>query len=1483
MKYQMKTPINSTTPKRSRLSQVKILTLAATLIVPAATGLSQNYWQGPANGSADYTNAADWAANAVPTGGSANPADDNGSNSVILIQAGDPTWSVNSVRAGWEDNDSGSYIQSGSTVTTALKVRLGVGNSGVEGSPTMNTGSAGYYTLNGGTLNSGSDINVGEFGIATLNVNGGAINTSGNLADNDYQWAASNGGGTIGTVNTETDVVNQAGGIITLTGDGQLFVGNGGPAIYNMSGGTNIVNNYIAIGRSGGNGTFNMTGGLLVQNGGGNLVVGSGYQAPSGINPVGVLNQSGGTINCVGQFMVPDNTPGAGTYNMSGTAVLNCNNWIAIGRGGVGTLNISGGTISKTDGNNDHFDVGAGGNPTGAAGTINQTGGTITNTTSDFWLGEIYEATWNMSGGSNELGNVVMSVNDGVTSTLNLNGGLFQATSINTPSPSSLSLLNLNGGTLQANANNTAFINGVYLVSIDAGGAIIDSQGYNITIPELLQDNNNGAATLTKLGSGTLTLSAANSYGQNGGATIVSAGTLVINTTASASANYSVADHAALGILVQSSGAQLQPQQNVTLGNSVGATLNLDLGGFGNTSTAPLNVGGAFTANGTIAVNVTDFLPSMGLFPLVQYNTRAGSGNFVLGSLPTGVSGTIVTNGNTIALNITAVNQPYWDGEAGGNWDIGLTTNWINIGTGLPTYYSDGSPVVFDDSAPGTTTVNVTTTVKPSSVTVNNTNLAYTFVGSGSISGSAGLSKQGANTLAILNVNSYTGPTVIGNGIVSITNLANGGSPSPLGASSATPTNLTIVDGTLSYVGAPVTVNRGFNVAGTNATIDAEDNLTFGGNVTAVNNSTDGGSALTKVGPAQLDLTGSGENLFSVNASVGVSVVAGTLLMDGSAGNQTNSTPAQLFVGDTTASGAALVLTNTTLNVGSWLALGRINGGIDNTSSITLYNSAVTCGNLSLGWDGGLPNNLSSQFLTLNGSSSLTNYGAVNMPEGANSSMTLTINSNSVFWVRNPFYICLANNTTGTVVVANSGKIVSANGWFDIGEGGNCFASMLLENNASLGVLGGDLNLGDTATSSTSTLWVQDNATVQANTLWIGKSTSGVGTATFTNSSTAHFNSYIDLASGGSSTGTLNMAGGSVTDGGDMTLGDQGTAVLNMVTNSGSVLTVNGTLYLSRNSQVADGTVNLNPGTTIVADYINNGWGFHNGYSSPLDNPNAFNFNGGTLKANVGSAYFIQPYVNAVVQAGGAVIDDGGYSIEVLTSLVTGGGNGGLTKLDTGTLRLDGVNTYTGSTLVSAGTLVLGPGGVIAGPVTVASGAILAGDAGVIETNNINNTLALSAGSTTAMTISLTNSDEIQGLTSVNYGGSLVVTNNSGSPLVVGATYTLFKAASAGTGSFSSVAILPEGAGTFNASTGVLTITSATGFVFNPVTASGGNLILTGTGGSAGGPYMLESTTNLLSSWITNSTGTLNGSGSYSNAIPINPAQPTEFFRLVMP
>ena len=73
--------------------------------------------------------------------------------------------------------------------------------------------------------------------------------------------------------------------------------------------------------------------------------------------------------------------------------------------------------------------------------------------------------------------------------------------------------------------------------------------------------------------------------------------------------------------------------------------------------------------------------------------------------------------------------------------------------------------------------------------------------------------------------------------------------------------------------------------------------------------------------------------------------------------------------------------------------------------------------------------------------------------------------------------------------------------------------------------------------------------------------------------------------------------------------------------------------------------------------------------------------------------------------------------------------------------------------------------------------------------------------------------------------------------------------------------------------------------ILNPPKISGGNLILTGTGGTPNGGYTWLTTTNLSPPiiWTTNSTGTLDGTGAFSNAIPINTLQPATFFRLRMP
>jgi hypothetical protein len=71
---------------------------------------------------------------------------------------------------------------------------------------------------------------------------------------------------------------------------------------------------------------------------------------------------------------------------------------------------------------------------------------------------------------------------------------------------------------------------------------------------------------------------------------------------------------------------------------------------------------------------------------------------------------------------------------------------------------------------------------------------------------------------------------------------------------------------------------------------------------------------------------------------------------------------------------------------------------------------------------------------------------------------------------------------------------------------------------------------------------------------------------------------------------------------------------------------------------------------------------------------------------------------------------------------------------------------------------------------------------------------------------------------------------------------------------------------------------------FGAPQVSGGNLVLTGTGGTPNGGYTLLTTTNLLApiNWMTNSTGTLDGSGTFSVSIPIGTA-PASFYRVRVP
>ena len=1455
--------------KRSGLTMA-LAALSAGLVFSATQSPAQTAWIGT---NADFNYSTNWNGTYIDVGTSSpnpNCTDDNGSNSTVLIQPGDPIWYHGDTLAGNANNTSGAYIQTGSTNNTGYPnngnwLRMGIG-----------TGSVGYYTLSNGTVNVAGRTQLGEKGVGFLDVENGVYNTGYNgnpglvAGQGDFSGAA----GSTGTLVLDGGTINNIGN--------ETWFGEAYPACigyFYMNGGTFNANNWFVFGRNGGQGYGVMTAGTINFHGGGMFLVGGGG--------VGSLAQSGGIINAYNQYLVPQSNgggTGTGTNILSGTAVLNIHDWLAVGRnGGYGEMDISGNAAVTRDNASDsgsHFTIGSGG-----TGVVNQNGGTVTESTSDLWVGESATGTWNLNSGTANLLNVIMSFNSGITSYLNLNGGLLAVNSISSSSSASVSTLNLNGGTLRANLSNSSFISGLFSAYV-GGPVTIDSQGYSVTIPQVLQDN--GGGSIIKVGSGTLNLTGVNTYT---GSTTVSAGSLGIVTGTSANGGYGVADGASLNVQVVGSVNSTVNMSSLTLSNGSPSML-IDLGSFGNPTTAPVTVN-ALNVNGNLTININDELPQIGQFPLISYTTKTGS-TYVLGPLPVGLVANLVddTANHSIDLDITAVNIPHWDGLAGGNWDVGVTTNWLNLPTGLPTYFEQGNLVTFDDTATGTTNVNVVGNVNPGSTTFNNNLLTYTLSGSGSIGGAGSLVAEGTGLVNLYTTNTYTGPTLVSSGTLSVNSLANGGSPSSIGASSANPTNLVLSDATLRYTGPATLANRGYSLQNTNCLIDTESNLALSGAVSVVS-----AADFSKSGPAMLTFASVGVNQLSGSAGLGFRTIAGTTIFDGSAGGQTNNIGGHFGVGGLGGTNAAVILTNTVVNVPTGgVDLGRSGGA---TGTLFVNNGAVfnsTGGNMALGDGGGV-----------------ASTGVVNQVGGT------VISTGQIF---------VGQNTNGVGVYNLSGGTFEVFNWLAVGrdEGTGTF-------NLTGGVLydggggGGNIDIGTSAGIGGVTGYGVLNQTggVITNTAsqtWLGEGTTGEpATGIWNISGGSAYLGELHVGVGGNGTNVVNLDGsglincagfmglslnstsvtgivnlGSVTQPGgtlvvnnDMTVGDQGNGVLNLVANGGGQATITGTLYLSRSSATAYGIVNLNTGAVLNVSYVNNGWGFGVTHTNNA-NPNAFNFNGGTLKAHVGSPYFMQPYVNAQVQAGGAIIDDGGYTIDVLAALQNGGGGGGLTKLGSGSLHLDGVNTYTGETLVSAGSLGVGPGGAIAGPVSVASGAALLGDIGSIGLPfSINNTLTLSNGCAVLMQVTPSSNDQINGLTTVSYGGALVVTNASASPLVSGKQYLLFNAANAGTGNFSSVTVLSatgQYTGSFNPANGLLTIAAVATPKFNPVSVSSGNLVMTGTGGTANGTYSILTSTNIqtpLALWITNSTGLFDGSGNFSNAIPVKSSVPEQFFQLKTP
>ncbi len=210
-------------------------------------------------------------------------------------------------------------------------------------------------------------------------------------------------------------------------------------------------------------------------------------------------------------------------------------------------------------------------------------------------------------------------------------------------------------------------------------------------------------------------------------------------------------------------------------------------------------------------------------------------------------------------------------------------------------------------------------------------------------------------------------------------------------------------------------------------------------------------------------------------------------------------------------------------------------------------------------------------------------------------------------------------------------------------------------------------NTNNVIKDSTGTLQFRNNGAVALGTLTGNRGTLQVEAGTFVTVTNMNIGSGTSVGAG------LTLAGGSVTNLGNTRFGTGG-----------------GT---------ASGSLTLNSGSLTVTNLAKGGVTFN------------INFNGATLIAAASQTAFLPTATSAKVQAGNAIIDDGGNAITIGTSLVADGASpgGGLIKRGVGTLTLTGANTFTGASVVTNGTLALSGTGSIAnsGNISLAAGTTL--------------------------------------------------------------------------------------------------------------------------------------------------------------------------------
>jgi autotransporter-associated beta strand protein len=883
----------------------------------------------------------------------------------------------------------------------------------------------------------------------------------------------------------------------------------------------------------------------------------------------------------------------------------------------------------------------------------------------------------------------------------------------------------------------------------------------------------NTVSGTTTISGGTLNLT--NNGGLGGSAiTVNSGGTLAINTGAAGSIfNNTI------------SGAGLVTAQDPATGANT-----LQIGGNLSGFTGTLNILAGTNSNGKVNLSNT-----------TQANVMSSSATIQ------------IRNGATLylnkGLNYGASIQLYGTGnsELSNN---GSTLGALRLETGAN---QTGSVTLFANSSIG---------VNSSAATISGV--------IGESGGSFGFIKGGNNSLTLSGANTFSGTTTHAASTGTL-RLAN---------------SLALQNSTLSYTGAAALVfdssvaTHAFTLGGLTGTsnIALADNgsnavaLTVGNNNTspaAYSGILSGGGSLNKTGTGTLTLSGSSSYTGATTVNGGTLVVSGSGSINGSSGITINGSTAKLVQTSSTASTPTVTLTQGTVDGTG--TLGTVN--VASLAGNTITNGNGSTGTLTIGTlaFSGLGTITINEANTTKGLA-LTTFTTANDGGGK-----ITINAtNSSAWASGTTYDLITFATlTGGLTDFTKGTITGISGrqnavlglsstavtlavtgdnpvW--TGVGSQTWTTAPTNNNT--GPNAWALKIGHTATN----FWVND-AVEFNDTYNLGSGPTAVTNSTVTITggvapvSTTFNNSSVNYTvnssdSTGITSGTLIKEGtGSVT-------------ISTANTYSGGTTLNAGTLNVNNASAIGTGALTIAAGTTIDNT---------SGSAVTLSTNNAQFWNGdftfgGSNDLNLGTG--------TVALASSLFVTTNGTAALTVGGVISGPSGAGISKEGTGTLVLNGANTFDGGVTIDAGTVRIGNAsalGTAANPLTFGSSSN-----GKLQVNGIALTLSALNGDNTT---TIENSNATNGSLSVGSGFFDGILQN---------------------GSAGTLALAKTGAGTLTL-TGANTYSGGTTLNGGTLSVSGNSALGAGTVTMAGGTTITTSADATLSNAIT-----LNGAATFTAA-----------------